>query len=538
MAKKDPKQTAIDIVEKIGGEENIKTYTNCMTRLRVTTKDSGKINIDELKKVQNVLGVNESGTELQIILGPGFVQKVADEVGKNFDITSVSLTSEDEGEDEASLDDMENLDLETITKINKEKQKEKNTSGVQVFLAKFAKIFAPLIFAFIGAGIIGGIAGMIQSFGSYDPITTLWGNPVDESWFNFFQALLNAWKDAFIIVVGWRTAEVFGGTGATGGLMAVLFVPAFAGIVTAPFVPIKNADSIVTGFNFLGIHIKNPGTNWLTLGFRPAYDGAKGWSLSYASGSIIGAMIMALVSIPVEKQIRKIVPPSFDMVFTSVLTFLVLLVVSYFIIIPLSGILFLLISKLFISLYQNAFGAALLAGIFLLAVVFGVHQGFVPVYMIALSETGVNGLFAILAMAGAGQVGVAIALYLKAEKDGKLKNDIKGAIIPGFFGIGEPIIYGITLPRPKAFLAAMLGGAVGGFFLGVLSQFFNINVGLVSMFGPSGLLAIPMMTMVKTGETTTHALAGMGIYLVGIIISYVSGFLFMKLIGTKGMDLS
>ncbi|MFT2604491.1 PTS transporter subunit EIIC, partial [Escherichia coli] len=76
-----------------------------------------------------------------------------------------------------------------------------------------------------------------------------------------------------------------------------------------------------------------------------------------------------------------------------------------------------------------------LAGLFLLAVMFGVHQGFVPVYFALVDAQGFNSLFPILAMAGAGQVGAALALFWRAKRDSLLRTQIKGAIIPGFLGI-------------------------------------------------------------------------------------------------------
>lgn len=71
-------------------------------------------------------------------------------------------------------------------------------------------------------------------------------------------------------------------------------------------------------------------------------------------------------------------------------------------------------------------------------------------------------------MAGAGQVGAALALFWRAKRDSLLRTQIKGAIIPGFLGIGEPLIYGVTLPRMKPFVTACLGGACGRFFVGLI----------------------------------------------------------------------
>ncbi len=523
MAKKDANAVAQQLIKLLGGPENLLSYTNCMTRFRANVKDIEKVQMDALKQEEFSLGVVNANGQIQVVLGPGFVRKVSDEVKKIFP----EIPQSDEGVDAG--------DLKDVAATVKAQQKEKNSSSIQQFLAKFAKIFTPLIYGFIGAGILAGVGGILQS--AYTDTSGVWTNEIAQSWSNLFNVLLNLWKDAFIIVVGWRTAEVFGGSGVVGAIGATMFVPHFSGLYTAPFIP-QGTD----GFNFLGIWIKDPLTNWLTIGFRPseAFDAGGnfiGYSLSYASGAIFGAMMVAFISIPIERKIREYVPEVVDMVLSSTLTFIVLLFLGYFLIIPLSGIIFNIVAWLFTTLSTNAFGAAFLAGIFLLAVVFGVHQGFVPVYAALLAQTGINSLFAILAMGGAGQVGVALALYLKADENSTIRKQIKGAIIPGFLGIGEPLIYGVTLPRPKTFVAAMLGAAMGGFFLGAMSTWGGITVGLNTMFGPSGLLATPMM-MALIGGGVGHVGTAIGIYLTALIISYASGFGFTYLIGTKGVDLS
>ncbi len=539
MSKKDPNKTAKVLIDLLGTDENILTYTHCMTRFRVKPKDIDKVKLEEIKLAENVMGVIQNGDELQIVLGPGFVRKVVEEVKKEFPNISFGGAI-DEVEDSNNTKD---LSLEEVAKINKANQKAKNTSQLQQFMSKFANIFSPLIFGFVGVGIIAGIGGILQSAYTHVEVidgesVAVWTNVVAESWSNAFNVLLNLWKDAFIIIVGWRTAEIFGGVGVVGAIGSTMFVSSFSGLYTAPFL----AQGI-DGFNFLGINISDPMNNWLTIGFRPgevvdSTGNIIGYTLSYASGAIFGAMMMAFISIPILKFIRKFTPDVLDMVISSTLTFLVMLFVGYFIVIPISGILFEMVSYLFSNLSTNPFGAGLLAGIFLISVVFGVHQGFVPVYAALLDATGINSLFAILAMGGAGQVGVAIALWLKADKDSTIRKQISGAIIPGFLGIGEPLIYGVTLPRPKTFVASMLGAAVGGFFLGALSSWGNVTVGLNTMFGPSGLLAAPMMVAKFGDGLPGHVGAAIPIYLIALLISYVSGFGFTYLIGTKGVDLS
>lgn len=98
-------------------------------------------------------------------------------------------------------------------------------------------------------------------------------------------------------------------------------------------------------------------------------------------------------------------PANLDMILTSAVTLLIMGAVTFTVIMPIGGWLFTGMSWLFLHLNGNPFGSAVLAGLFLLAVMFGVHQGFVPVYFALVDACGFNSLFPILAMAGAGQVG-------------------------------------------------------------------------------------------------------------------------------------
>ena len=118
----------------------------------------------------------------------------------------------------------------------------------------------------------------------------------------------------------------------------------------------------------------------------------------------------------------------------------------------------------------NPLRSAVLAGLFLMAVMFGVHQGLVPVYFAPMDTQGFNSLFPVLAMVGAGQVGVALTLCTRTPRAGLLRRQIKGAILPGFLGVGEPLIYGVTLARVKPFVTARCGDAIGGFVIGLFAR--------------------------------------------------------------------
>lgn len=135
-----PSVIAKNVVEKVGGKENISSMFYCMTRLRMTVVDESKVSKEGLKLIEGVMGVVESNGQLQIILGPGRVIKVANEVK--------ALTGIDVGElDEA--------------KVKHDEIKEKNATPFKLLLRKISSIFIPLIPAFIACGLVTGLYNII-----------------------------------------------------------------------------------------------------------------------------------------------------------------------------------------------------------------------------------------------------------------------------------------------------------------------------------------------------------------------------------------
>ncbi|EEH9229964.1 PTS sugar transporter subunit IIC [Salmonella enterica] len=165
------------------------------------------------------------------------------------------------------------------------------------------------------------------------------------------------------------------------------------------------------------------------------------------------------------------------------------------------------------QLAQITLFGAVLAGTFLPLVLTGLHQGLVPIHVELVQAHGYNALFPILAMAGVGQIGAAIAVLMKT-RNARLKKVIKGALPVGLLGIGEPLIFGVTLPLGKPFIGACLGGAVGG---ALISYW---KVATVITFGISGL---PLALTIVAGKVL--------FYLLGYLIAVIAGFIFTWLLG-------
>ncbi|HCO7676204.1 TPA: PTS N-acetylmuramic acid transporter subunit IIBC [Escherichia coli] len=360
-------------------------------------------------------------------------------------------------------------DAAEIAAQNKRQLKAKQTSGVQQFLAKFATIFTPLIPGFIAAGLLLGIATLIA---------TVMHVPADAQGtlpdaLNFMKVFSKGLFTFLVILVGYNPAAT-------------------------------------TGY-YAGFH------DFFGLPIDPR-------------GNIIGVLIAAWACARIEGMVRRFMPDDLDMLLTSLITLLITATLAYLIIMPLGGWLFEGMSWLFMHLNSNPFGCAVLAGLFLIAVVFGVHQGFIPVYLALMDSQGFNSLFPILSMAGAGQVGAALALYWRAQPHSALRSQVRGAIIPGLLGVGEPLIYGVTLPRMKPFITACLGGAAGGLFIGLIA-WWGLPMGLNSAFGPSGLVALPLMTSAQ------GILPAMAVYAGGILVAWVCGFIFTTLFGCRNVNL-
>ncbi|EKO3562654.1 PTS N-acetylmuramic acid transporter subunit IIBC [Vibrio fluvialis] len=480
-------QTMISqILAAVGGSGNVNKCGNCMTRLRLTLANNGVADQATLKQIPGVMGVVESDEQFQIILGPGKAQQAAELMNQLIE----SIISGNAQPIEAN----DSQDLSSVAAAQKKQMKSKQTSAVQRFLSKFATIFTPLIPGFIAAGLLLGFATLLEQI-----------YVVDQTPSQFMLDLIAYMKVfgkglfAFLsILIGYNAQQAFGGSGVNGAILASLFVLGY------------NPDA--------------------TSGIYSGMSEFFGYTID-PRGNIIGVLLAAIIGAQVERKVREYMPDDLDMILTSVVTLLIMGVVTYVVIMPIGGELFKGMSWLFMNLNDNPLGAAVLAGLFLISVVFGIHQGFVPVYFALMEAQGFNSLFPILAMAGAGQVGASLALYFKANKDAVLRTQVKGAIIPGILGIGEPLIYGVTLPRVKPFVTACVGGAAGGFFIGLVS-YLGLPVGLNTVFGPSGIVAIPLMT------SNSGIFAGMAVFVTGLLISYVVGFIATYFVGSKNVDLS
>lgn len=456
-------ELAQKIVELIGGKDNILKVANCMTRLRVTLKDESKVNSEELKKTVGILGIVQDGSYIQIVLGPGKAKKVADICIEELKLPKDTLVAGDWKENKA-----------TIKGTQKENKFKKAINVI-------SNIFIPLIPAIIAAGIFNGLASLI---------TTLQGQgtlPAEGFWQVtqlMFSLIGGAFLGYFAIYTGINSAKQFGATEALGGMIGAISI----------------GSNIVAISQTFGLYDEAVPLNSI---------------LTTGKGGIIGVIMGVYILAKIEKAIRKRMPDVLELILTPLLSLLITAILFVFIIMPLAGF----ISDGLVALLSiiinssnpvvSVISGYILAALFLPMVLLGLHHGLIPIYAVQLEAMGGVSLFPVLAMAGAGQVGAAIAIYLIARrvKNERLKQVIVGALPAGFLGVGEPLIYGVTLPMFKPFITAGLGAGFGGAYV-------MLTHVLANAWGPSGLVAIAIMQP-----------NSMLNYFIGLCISYIAGFI-------------
>lgn len=454
MDMKKEQRMARDILVHVGGKENIRRMAFCMTRLRLSLKEDSKVNHDALKKVEGVMGVVDDET-LQLVIGPGTVNKVADEMSR---LTGLAIGEEAEPE-------VDNMTFEEKAARNKEAIKQKNRTPFKNFLRRLGNIFIPLIPGLVASGIINGASNFAVNAGVSN----------EETWMKILLLLGSSLFTFLAILVGWNTAKEFGGTPVLGAIAGmILFNPALQNIAVF-------GEELVVG-----------------------------------RGGLFGVIFAAWLMTFVEKRVRKVIPGAVDIIFTPLITLLIVGIVSLFVVMPVAGVLSDGITQGLTSLIQmgGVIAGAVLAGFFLPLVMVGLHHGLTPIHLELINTYGNTALLTILAMAGAGQVGAAMAIYVKT-KNQRLKNIIKGALPVGFLGIGEPLLYGVTLPLGRPFVTACMGGALGGAFQAVMAT-------AAKGIGVSGLSLIPL---IDDGKYL--------LYFLGLVVGYAGGFLFTYLFGFK-----
>lgn len=467
----DYKSLAKKIFDITGPEENILRASHCMTRLRLQLAQAAPETAAQLKALEGVIGVNQTDTELQIILGPGAAGQTT--AALQALVQTARAQAQAQGKEKAqpapsgqNSQNQEN-DIRQKYSIGDGKKlhadiKAKNATPFKLLLKKISGIFIPLIPGFIACGLITGLLNLLLKS---EPALA------DMAWIKMLAIMGNAIFYGMNLFVGFNAAKEFGGSPILGGILAAA--------------------------------ITHPALKDIMLGSEQMQPGR---------GGIIAVLLVTAFGAWLELRLRKIIPTMLDLLLTPLLTILIAGFAALFILQPIGGMIATAIGDgVTIAIHEGgAMTGFILGGLWLPIVMLGIHQAMTPIHVQLIQEYGVTLLLPILAMAGCGQIGACLAVYFKT-KNKFLKKTILSALPVGIMGIGEPLIYGVTLPLGRPFITACIGGAFGG----AVQAAFSIGS---SAIGISGL---PLTTV------TSQPL----IYLLGILTSYIAGFALTWLAG-------
>ncbi len=284
------------IYAQVGGPENIAKLIHCMTRVRMTIKDDSQVDLEGLKKVPGVLGVAQEDT-LQVILGPGVVNKVAqsmvDEVGVDlgepFPTQATVASTSDYQSGKAAVE----AKAKQVHDAHKASQKQ---TWWRAALKHISSIFIPLIPAFVGAGLISGIAGVLSNLQAAGTIGASWATLI------LTMKVINGGLFTYLnIYVGINAAREFKATPGLGGIIAgLIYLP---GVVAPAALP-----NIFTGKDLVA-----------------------------GSGGIIGVLFAVWIMSYVERWFHNHIPDSVDIIFSPFFTLLIMGIFTIFLVMPAAG---------------------------------------------------------------------------------------------------------------------------------------------------------------------------------------------------------
>ncbi len=441
----DYRKCAQEIVDHIGGRENVAQAAHCATRLRLVIKDNAKVDKEYLDNIDGVKGMFESNGQLQLIIGTGTVNKVYDEF---LSITGMSAATKDDVKAAAA---------------------EKQPMWKRL-LKPIGDVFVPILPAIVASGLLMGI---VEALGKV-PGLGFEATP----WYAFLDMMANTAFAFLPVIVAISAARVFGGNiflGAVIGLMMVhtsLLNGWNVGSADAINSFFGVTDGVIPTWNLFG-NIKI-GDYVLGSISRHGYQ-----------GHVIPVILSVFIMCKIENWLHKKVPEMLDLFITPLVTVFCTSLITFIIIGPIfAGLESLVLSGAEV-LVHNPIGAMIMGAIYPATVVMGLHHMYNVIEAGMLGATGLNTWMPIASAANFAQFGACLAVGIKV-KNAKTRSVAVPASLSAALGITEPAIFGVNMRFYKPFIAGMIGGAFGAIF-GALS---NLGATAYGVTGIPGYLTI------------------------------------------------
>lgn len=437
-------QLSKSIIENVGGKENIRSLTHCITRLRFQLKDESKANDDILKNMDGVVTIMHSAGQYQVVIG-NHVPQVYDEVCEQIGI---------------------------IPESKEEEKKEKKTVG-EIVIDFISNIMGPCMNVLCASGMIKGILAILSFFNILPTTTGLY-------------QILNGCSDALFY-----------------------FFPILLGYTTANKLKMEPFVGLLIGAGLVYPTIQSVDLNVFGLVINTTY-----------TSTILPVIFTVMFATLIYHPLQKYVPNVIKAFFVPMITLMIAMPIGFIVIGPIMNQISTWLGELINAGYTLSpiLAGVMIGGLYQIMVIFGVHGalGAIAFIQIAAGQPSFLGFMVGTTFA---QTAVVFAIYLKT-KNRKLKEIALPAIISGIFGVTEPAIYGVTLPRIKFFVISCIGAALTGGYLGL------VNTQLYSLTG-LGIFTIP--GFIGGSESPTKILLNVIISLViGMAFSFIVTYIMYK----------
>lgn len=399
-----------EIVNNVGGMDNIQGSAHCATRLRIVLKDNEKVNIEQLENIDKVKGAFVAGNQLQLILGAGVVNDVYEVFAKYTHTENMSL-----GE----------LKAESAKKQN----------PVQAVVKALSDVFIGIMPALLAAALLMGLTGVLGGLEIVKKYDTLYA-------INKLVSLAsNGIFSILPMAVCYSATKRFGGNPVLGMVVGAIMLDG----------SLANAYQAAQGLvkpeiiNLFGLKIE-------LVGFQ---------------GGIIIALMMGYVVAKLDIFFSKKIPDVIKLLVAPLLTVFISTVLLFTVIGPVGRILSNGITGAMVwgTNHLGAVGYALFAGIQQLVVITGLHHIIGAVEAQLIADTGTNFINPLMSVALMGQGGAVLGYLAVNWKNLKARELCIPSFLSTLFGISEPAIFGVNLRYRYPLIGGCIGGAVAGAYV-------------------------------------------------------------------------
>ncbi|QIZ08044.1 PTS sucrose transporter subunit IIBC [Priestia megaterium] len=465
------KKIAEEILDAIGGKENVSAAAHCATRLRMVLNEDENIDKAKLEEMDVVKGTFSTGGQFQIILGSGTVNEVYKELAK---LTGLSEMSTKE-----------------VSKAGSKK-----LNPIQQFVKMLSDIFVPIIPAIVAGGLLMGINNLLTAKDFF-----IAGKSLIEAYPNIadLAGLINTFANAaFVflpILIGFSATQRFGGNPYLGAALGMLMVH----------------PDLLNGYGYADAVAKGEVPIWKILNFEIEKVGYQ--------GSVLPVLVSSFVLAKIETFLRRRVPSFLDNLVTPLLSIFITGILTFTLIGPITRGAGNLLTDGLVWLYDTTgfIGGILFGLVYAPIVITGMHHSFIAIetqLLADIAKTGGSFIFPIAAMSNVGQ-GAATLAVLALTKDAKVKGVASAAGISALLGITEPAMFGVNLKLKYPFIGAIVGSAIGSGFVTLF------KVKAIAM----GAAGLPGIISIKPGTIT--------FYIIGMAISFAAAFLVTIILGKR-----